>query len=156
VRGRIIFPFVAELARLDPTATPYDAEFEEPQPPGARGELPLVRVRCQVESAEYEAVRLAAAGNVPRSRLTLVFHFRDLERQGLVDPSTSDALLLPGDRLAGLYDVLGHLVQAVRTPPGLYLVEARPVGFGLLRRRPRRNLLLSTFHDRPQGLRRSS
>jgi len=41
-----------------------------------------------------------------------------------------------------------QLVQAVRTPPGLYVTEARPIGFGLHRRRPSRNLLLVSFQDR--------
>ncbi|NVJ28865.1 hypothetical protein HUW62_47535, partial [Myxococcus sp. AM011] len=62
-----------------------------------------------------------------------------------------DALIRPSDRLGALYDVTGALVQAVRTPPGLYVTEARPTGFGLHRRRPRRNLLLVTFNDRPQA-----
>jgi hypothetical protein len=39
-------------------------------------------------------------------------------------------------------------VQAVRTPPGLYVTEARPIGFGLHRRRPSRNLLFVSFQDR--------
>ena len=42
----------------------------------------------------------------------------------------------------------GELVQAVRTPPGLYATEARPIGFGLHMSRPSRNLLLVTFGDR--------
>ena len=72
----------------------------------------------------------------------------DLERLGLVDSTTGDALVRPNDRLAGLYDLGGLLVQAVRTPPGLYVVQAQPRGFGLGRGRPRRNLLLVTFEAR--------
>lgn len=90
-----------------------------------------------------------ASGNSPRSRIELVFHFADLERNGLVDAATKDSLLRPGDRLGALYDRSGELVQAIRTPPGLYVTEARPIGFGLNRARPHRNLLLVTFGDRP-------
>ena len=97
---------------------------------------------------------MLASGNAPRSQLDLVFHFKDLERLGLVDPASGDALIRPGDRLAAIYDKAGHLVQAVRTPPGLYVTEARPIGFGLSMARPRRNLLSVTFEDRQQGKRR--
>ena len=89
-----------------------------------------------------------ASGNAPRSRIDLVFHFKDLARMGLVDGDTGDALLRPGDRLGALYDKAGALVQEVRTPPGLYVTEARPIGFGLNMARPRRNLLLVAFEDR--------
>jgi len=171
VRGRLIFPFLAQVHRWDPVAmagvdpdgtgpltSGYDEDFKEPVLIDADGdgvaepfrrELPPVRVPCQVEPEAFQALRMASAGNTPKSSLDLVFHFRDLERLGLVDPITGDALIRPSDRLGGLYDVEGQLVQAVRTPPGLYVTEARPIGFGLNRRRPQRNLLLVSFEDRP-------
>jgi hypothetical protein len=162
MRGRLIFPFLAELFRLDAlsmaTIEPgYDADFKEPALLDADGdglaapfrrEHPPVRVPCQVEPEAFQALRMATAGNTPRSSFDLVFHFGDLERLGLVDPTTGDALIRPSDRLGGLYDVEGRLVQAVRTPPGLYVTESRPIGFGLNRRRPHRNLLLVSFQDR--------
>lgn len=68
-----------------------------------------------------------------------------------MDPATGDALLRVGDRLIAIRDLrTGELVQAVRTPPGLYLTEPQPQ-FGL---GGRRNLLLATFGERavgPQG-----
>ncbi len=137
--------------------TGYDPDFKEPVLIDAdddgvaernRREFPPIRVPCQVEPEAFQALRMATAGNTPKSSLDLVFHFRDLEWLGLVDPVTGDALLRPSDRLGGLYDVAGRLVQAVRTPPGLYVTEARPLGFGL-GRRPHRNLLLVSFEDRP-------
>ena len=90
------------------------------------------------------SIRLIAAD----SSFDLVFHFRDLEQLGLVDAASGDALIRPSDRLGALYARDGQLVQAVRTPPGLYVTEARPIGFGLHRRRPSRNLLLVSFQDR--------
>jgi len=168
-RGRLIMPFAAVLARLDTVGmaggTPpgYDPDFEEPvrfddADDGvgvpARRELPLVRIRCQVEPELHEDLVQAATGNAPRSRMGLIFHFADLERQGLVDQATGDALIRPGDRLVGLYDLFGAPVQVVRTPPGLFITEVRPIGFGLNRRRPRRNLLICVLEDRPQGTRR--
>ena len=107
-----------------------------------------MRVPCQVEPEAFEALRMATSGNTPRSSFELVFHFRDLERLGLVDAASGDALIRPSDRLGALYARDGQLVQAVRTRPGLYVTEARPIGFGLHRRRPSRNLLLVSFQDR--------
>ena len=73
-----------------------------------------------------------------------------------VDAASGDALIRPGDRLAAIRDLCGDLVQEVRTPPGLFVTESRPIGFGLNMARPRRNLLLVTFEDRRQGARRHS
>lgn len=162
MRGRLIFPFLAEIHRLDTTGTGpltsgYDPDFNEPvgvdsnddgigEP--VRIEHLAVRVPCQVEPKTFEQLRMFAAGNSPRSRIELVFHFRDLKQLGLVDGPTGEALVRPGDRLGALYDKAGALVQAVRTPPGLYVSEARPIGFGLHRTRPSRNLLLVAFEDR--------
>ena len=75
---------------------------------------------------------------------------------GLVDTASGDALVRVGDRLGAIRDLAGAIVQAVRTPPGLYVTEAKPIGFGLFMPRPRRNLLLATFEDRetaaPRGV----
>ena len=171
MRGRLIFPLLAQLHRLETaamaaagpdgaggSASGYDEDFREPVLVDADGdgvaepfrrEYPPLRIPCQVEPEAFEALRMTAAGNAPRSALELVFHFRDLERLELVDAASGDALVRPGDRLGGLYDIEGRLVQAVRTPPGLYVTEARSIGFGLNRRRPTRNLLLVSLQDRP-------
>lgn len=170
MRGRLIHPFLAELAQLDtaataadpdgsgPLASGYDVDFKEtvliPTESGrradARRENAPIRVPCQVEVAAFEALQAFAAGNSPNSRLLLVFHFRDLERKGLVDPTTGEALLRVNDRLVGIYDLTGRLIQRVRTPPGLYATEVQPQSFGL---GLARNLLLVTFDEREQSVR---
>jgi hypothetical protein len=171
MQGRLIRPLLAELGQLDPVATAsdpggagsltsgYDPDFQETvllptsRGPGqaARREKPPIRVPCQIEVQAFDELAELATGNSPRSRLVLVFHFADLERLGLVDPHTGDALLRVGDRLIAIRDRrTGDLVQAVRTPPGLYLTEPQPE-FGL---GGRRNLLIATFGERalgPQG-----
>jgi len=160
--------FAAELAQLDaaataadpdgpgPLASGYDVDFQETalvQQPGgsrrdARREKPSIRVPCQVEIQAFGELTELVTGNSPRSQVVLVFHFLDLERLGLVDPSTGDALLRVGDRLAAIRDLrTDEVVQAIRTPPGLYLTEAQPQ-FGLGQRR---NLLLATFAERALG-----
>ena len=179
MRGRLIFRFLADVHRLDTSAQAledpdgagpitggYDPDFKEPvlvdlDDDGIgeriRKEHPAVRIPCQVEPDAFDALQEYASGNSPRSRLRLVFHFADLERMGLVDAASGDALVRVGDRLGAIHDLAGELVQAVRTPPGLYVTEAKPIGFGLFMPRPRRNLLLATFEDRetaaPRGVR---
>ncbi len=168
MRGRLINPFLAELAQLDtvataadpdgagPLASGYDPDFKEtvlvPAGPGsgvdARKEKPPLRVPCQVEVGAFEALQQLATGTSPNSRVTLVFHFQDLERMGLVDLASGDALLRVNDRLVAIHDLAGNLVQRVRTPPGLYATEVQPQSFGL---GLARNLLLVTFDERELG-----
>ena len=169
MRGRLIFAFLAELHRLDTLATAttppgYDDDFKEPAlldigdaiGTRARREHAPVLLPCQVESDAFDALQMFAAGLSPRTELRLVLHFAHLERAGLVDVARGTALVRVGDRLGAIYDAAGELVQAVRTPPGLYVTEARPIGFGLFMPRPRRNLLLVTFDERdtaaPRGV----
>lgn len=165
MRGRLIFAFLAELHRLGSAAVAgaglaggYDPDFKEPMlrdidgdglPEPYRLELPPVLVPCQVETEALEALRMTSSGDTPRSSLDLVFHFRDLERLKLVDPGSGAALIRPGDRLGALKTLAGELVQAIRTPPGLYVTEARPSGFGLRRGHSSRNLLVVSFQDHP-------
>lgn len=171
MRGRLIFAFLAQLFRLDTRATAaldpdgagpltsgYDDDFKEGVLVDRDGdgigervrvEHPPLQIPCQVEPAEFEALGMFPSGNAPRSKLTLLFHFKDLERMGLVDAATGDALVRPGDRLGAILDRTGVLVQAIRTPPGLFVTEARIGGFGFGLLRPHRNLLLVSFSDRP-------
>jgi hypothetical protein len=79
-----------------------------------------------------------------------VFHFRDLERTGLVDAATGEARLRINDRLVAIHTLHGELVQAIRTPPGLYATEVQPQSFGL---GLSRNLLLVTFDEREIAVR---
>jgi hypothetical protein len=173
MRGRLVHPFAAELARIDyagtagdpdgtlPLASGYDPDFQETVllatgPRGrtdARRELPPVRLPCQVEVGAFEVMQQLEGGDSPDSRILLVFHFRDLEQHGLVNPSTGAALLGVNDRLVAIYDLHGSLVQAIRTPPGLYATRVEPQSFGL---GGARNLLIVTFEDREVSARSAS
>lgn len=166
VRGRLLYPFLAQLCCLErgtgatPTQPMFDPDFKEPilvdrDGDGVgereRAELPPVLVPCQVEPGTFEQMRISPSGRTPRSSLDLVFHFRDLERLELVDAATGLSLIQAGDRLGGIYDQDERLVQLVRNPPGLFVTETRPAGFGLGLRRPSRNLLMVSFSDRAVG-----
>lgn len=173
MRGRLLQVFHAEIHRLDRAlmivAPPesglgFDPDFHEPVVVDHDGdgigerrrlELPAVRIPCQVEPKTMDDVQMYAAGNSPRSKLQLVMHFRDLERLELVDPASGVARVVPGDRLGALQTRGGELVQRFIDPPGLFVTEARPIGWGLHTTRPRRNLLLVTFEDRQQAVGRT-
>lgn len=164
-RGRLIFPFIAVIRRLDTSATEavagggYDPDFRTTKRtyPGnigaresTRRELAPVQVRCQVEMGRWEAQRQVASGNAPDTQLTTVIHFRELEGLGLVHTATGDALFRVGDRLESILRLRdGALVQAVRLPQSLYATEVQPAAFGIGRER---NLLVITWDERPQGL----
>jgi hypothetical protein len=162
MRGRLIQRFKAQIARLDTTATRsggyYDDVFREvtmtdtdgdgigePQ----RQEHADDIVPCQVGSRAWEALQAHDLGNVPQTELILRFHFKDLERLSLVDATSGEALIHVGDRLVATLDYrTGEVVQAIRTPPGLYVQRADPSGWGISMSRPRRNLLRVTWNER--------
>lgn len=163
MRGRLIFPLLAEIARVDRDAMVLgapgiDPDFHEPvilapapdaMGPLARRELAPIRVPCQIEPESLEALHMTGAGDEPQSRVQLVLHFRDLEQRGLIDASTGRAAIAPGDRVSGFYDQAGALIEAV----DLYVVEARPLAFGFGLLRPRRNLLLLVLEPRASSVR---
>jgi hypothetical protein len=169
LRGRLIWPVVARFARLSlsgtaadpdgagPLTTGYDPDFRAPVAvhaggsqvgTPARAELADLDLDVQVEDQAWEALREMRTGDAERVEMSLVIHFRQLERLGLVDATTGDALAPRiGDRLKSLHrkGTLA-LIQAVPTPPGLYVVEAQPRSHGLSG--GTRNLLVVTLRER--------
>jgi hypothetical protein len=161
MRGRLIFQFMAELARLDTnaieTAGDYDHTFREVIKvdtdndgigESQRKEYAHDMVPCQVEPQTWETLRAHDLGNNVEIDVALVFHFRDLERLSLVQSDGNPAIHV-GDRLVAIWNRAGSVkVQDVRTPPGLYVTESNPIGYGLDVLAPSRNLLLVTFQQR--------
>lgn len=159
MRGRLIIPFWAELAQLDIAATRaaggYDDVWRTTKSTYAGGvvtskrvEKATIRLPCQVEVGSHGRQVQTAGGNLPDSRFQLVFHFKDLEDAGLVDVATGNPLLVVDDRLVAIYDRSGALTQTFPNPPGLFATEVQPREYGL---GSKRNLLLITYEDRPQG-----
>jgi len=169
IRGRLIFPFIAEISQLDLSGTAadpdgagaltsgYDDLLQAPVrvPDGTitgstaeKYVTPTTKLKVQVEDQAWEALRMMRTGDSPNTEVVLVFHFRDLEAAGLVDATTGDALVpRKGDRLISIRRKADDsLVQAVSYPPGLYCIEAQPRSYGLTGLR--RNLLVCTFRDR--------
>lgn len=163
--GRLIFPVVARLHRVDPIATAaspgVDEDFAELRPLDTdgdqvadvgRGEHPAQALLCQVEPGEQEAVALTPGGDVPRTRLVLVFSTVHLQRHGLYDRATGRLDLRAGDRLSELVSLVGTPLWRPRVGAGLYLTEARLTSWGLGRIAVPR-LVQATFEDRPQARR---
>ncbi len=172
MRGRLIFVFTAEIAQLDtagtaadpdmtgPLTSGYDPDFREPvrvPDSSARGSHSArkeitVRVPCQVDTKKGDLLQQLAAGAAPARSLTMLFHFADLERLGLVDVATGEAKIRINDRLVAVYDRAGAvLVQAWPDPAGMYATSSEPISFGLSG--GRRNLLRVVFAPREQGSR---
>ena len=170
-RGRLIFPFLGRIARLDPASTStdpdgttgplesgYDDDFREPAriadgTPGgrsARVEREPIDIPMQVEDEDWKTLSMEANGNDPSTTIIAAFHFADLERMGLVDRETGDALCpVIGDRLIGIVNARTKQIEML--PPDVYCVQALPRSFGL--GGGRRNLLVATFRERGKGIR---
>lgn len=168
-RGRLIFPFVVELAQLDTSATEqdpdgigslttgYDHVFREPvkvapSPTAQVGETArkesIVQVRAQIEPDQFERLSAMMSGDAAQGRFVIILHFADLERAQLVDRATGEALLYKRDRIVRILTTKGALVRTIPCDPGLYCVEVQDRGFG-----PggRRNLLLMAFESRDRS-----
>lgn len=176
-RGRLIHPFLAEIARLDtrktardpdmagPLTSGYDDVFMEPElipPPAntlgavrgedARKEHKPILIPCQVEVENFEFLQTMLSARTPGNRIAVILHFRDLERLRLIDPVTKEALIRVNDRLISVRRKWTRKVlQAFENPPGLFATEVRPISWGLSS--AHRNLLLVLFEDREQSVR---
>jgi len=175
VRGRLINPFKARIARLDTVTTAadpdgagelesgYDPDFKEtvyvPNPNGgagitARTEHAPILIPCQVEVGTYDVQAMGAGGNDPDGRIVLVYHFELLELMGLVHAPTGQALLRPNDRLLSIHryddESLIQSFEPADAPVGGYFcVEAQPQSFGLSG--GYRNLLLCSYVNKDRG-----
>ena len=168
-RGRLIFPFLVEIAQLDTTGTNadpdaggpltsgYDPDFREARilptsdrvGASARKEKTAIKVAGQFGSTDaFLKLQMLATGNTGSTGFVVLFHFADLEAAGLVD-AAGNATIKVGDRMVAVYRYDdGALIQKIKTSPGAYVTEAAPI-FGL---NSERNLLQVTFKSRDQGL----
>jgi len=168
MRGRLIWPMLAEIAQLDTAATAgdpdgagplesgYDDEFRTVRivPPASGSERgtsarkeTLVRLPVQVEPEIFEQLQMMTTGNSPGSLLRLTFHYRDLEAAGMIEAGTNRSKLHIDDRLHAIRDYrTGALVELVPNPPGLFATQVQSRSFGLSSLK--RNLLLMTFEQR--------
>lgn len=163
MRGRLIQRFLAELKRLD-TATQasagnFDDIFRTPKKSDASGDGhgSVIRtehdsdiIPCQVASPRYENRKQTDMGNDPDSEITLYFHAKDLESEGLFDSTTGRPLIQVGTRLVALLDKKTQST-VLSYPDGLFCEESTPVGWGLNMARPKRNLVKAIFRRREKA-----
>lgn len=97
-----------------------------------RREMDPVRVPCQVETSTFGDLREGFTGNLPQSRVQLVFHRADLESLGLLDPITKNVVLKIGDRIEKLekHGSPGTVVAALPGKDGLFIREILPASWG--------------------------
>ena len=176
-RGRLIFPFIVDIAQLDTAATAADPDgagpatsgfdpwFREPivvEPTDDTSDAgdpvrveTTVQLLAQIEPEEMDRVEMMVTGRAPAWRLTAIFHYADLEAVGMVDATTGRPLLRsPGDRLAAIrHKDTKALIEEIPRVPGLYAKEVRSIGFGL---GTSRNLLLVVFEERAISTERTS
>lgn len=172
-RGRLIWPQIAVIYQLDTVATaadpdgggplttgydvdlgdviPYDAGAPAVRVSSRKEKATPVRLPVQVEPDSYDNTQQVAQGNTLEREVSLVAHFDDLKKLGLVDLATGLPKLYRGDRLAEIrHKKTNALIMKVELPHGLYLEETRPISFGLSG--GDRNLLLLRFSSRSQGV----
>ena len=164
-RGRLIWPHVAVIGRIDTAATDaidppgpptdgYDPIFSEPRAFGeedarqvARAEI-ITRIPCQLEPDFLERVQALSNGQNMDGDAKIVLHFRNIEGQGLLD-ADNEPVFQKGDRLYEIrHEDTNALINRVPDPPGLYLVSWF-YAYGLSGRD--RNLMILGFNERRQG-----
>lgn len=161
-RGRLIFPKLIEIARLDTaaieTASDYDHTFGEIRASnrnavGQARTVPrqevMVRVQAQIETDAYQRLAQSGLGAVPGSRMACVLFAPELEEKGLLDPVTRQCLLKNTDRLHAIYELDETLIITIVDPPGLYANQVQPTGFGF--GAGGYNLVEMLFEARPHG-----
>lgn len=173
-RGRLVFPFLVELAPLDTLATQadpdgagpltsgYDDDFREPVMvsqgatdqvgTSARVEGTPIQIKAQIEPDQFEKLEAMISGQSPESNtFRVVMHYKDLETLGLVG-ADGRATINKSDRLTRILNLDGVLVETIPDPPGLYVHQIMSRGWGLGGSIPTRNLLFVDFQERSQSV----
>lgn len=173
MRGRLINPFLVDIAQLDTAATAgdpdgggdltsgYDDVFGEvvkvPDADkeggaSARKEGAIIQLPCQVENDLTAQQAQLLSGNAGEFIFRLVFHFEDLEAGGYVDANGRSTIGL-NDRIVALRTC--PEAELIRTflvaEGGAYITHALDRSYGLSG--GARNLLVCYVQEREQGLR---
>lgn len=158
-RGRLIFPLLADVYRLDLAAInaagSFDTVYKEikltPTSDGIgsslRLEMAVVQIPVQFEPGSLRRLHEVANGDLSTGRVIGVMHFVDLEALSLVHSTTGVSLIKKGDRLGALRKLDGTLIETIENPPGLFVTEAMPI----TALSGDRNLLQITFMSREAG-----
>jgi len=167
-RGRLLNWFLVDLKLLDPASTDgpisvgtaqvldsgYDPVFRRTRkiPDGTwqgadAKQYTTETLKAQVAHDQFDNLTALINGNELQHKLALLFHFKDLERVGMVDVVTGVAKLRVNAQLMAYRDRKSKLIQDT-SMNGIYAIECRTVGFGL---GESRNLLMVRFECRVHG-----
>ena len=145
MRGRIIQKFVCVLRRLDPAATAavpgggFDPVFNEVIPVDdgtqlgspSRREQAALRLTCQLDRDPRLGMDLLTrGGHQDSSTLVIVLFMQELENMGLLGADGKPEIQ-SGDRVEEIQDRHGNTMLAFPEPPGMFVHEAAPQGYGL-------------------------
>lgn len=135
MRGRLIFPFYAEIAQLDTVAIDaagdYDPVYRTVRKVDTDGDgigetqvkyKATYLIPVQIEDRKYGDLDMTKFGNVPEHDMVLVMHFKDLERLAMI-ASDGSPNVRPGDKLVAIKNKHGATVRTIDPP--LYVIEAR-------------------------------
>lgn len=111
-----------------------------------RQEQDPIFLPCQIHTTDFDKLQQLSDGNSPKTRVDVLVARKDLVAAGKVDVATGEPLIRSSDRLVSIRDSLLNVVHAIRTPPGLYVVEVKPQ-FGIARGG---DFFVFTFADREQ------
>ena len=137
MRGYLLQPHLVGYRPLDLSGSSYDDVFNEPAlsdngtQTGASGRVEgaELRVPAQFNERFFEALQMLDSGDTPDGDIVVTHHDKDLTRLGLIDADKRPTIK-KGDRLASIYRKRGQLLLTVRNPPGLFVTEVRPSGWG--------------------------
>jgi len=150
MRGRLINPYQAVFAILDPDNTTYDPDYREPI--GDRAEIDYT-IPCQVEPGTWYRKQFGYSGLEQDGETALILHFKHLEQLGLVNSNGSPIITIES-RLKTISRQDGTLVREYVNPPGMYVVDVRDESFGLqVRGNSHRNLYFLLLSPRKRSKR---
>lgn len=166
-RGRLIFPVVCEVARIDVETTRTASGFDDvlgqprrastsglPEKGTPRGDLATayflpVRLLGQIENGLAKLTTyqqgMAQTGNQPKFKVQVVYHYDQLEQGGLV-ASDGHVKMRSGDRLLAAYTLAGTKICDFEDA---YATRIDDTSFGLSAQT--RNLCIVTYESRVKG-----
>ncbi len=164
-RGRLIWPCLATISRINTPSTEanaiggqprgYDRVWREPvetsEGEDSRVYFPPDVVQCQVRSefGAYDKEDPYPDGRRLQYQLKIILHYKELEHKQLIGPD-GGSVFQPSDRLDFVHRTNGQLLKDFTKSP-LYCIQAQDRSFGL--DGLNRNLLMLYFDDRLRGYR---
>ena len=158
--GDLLFPEIAVLRFLDTNAQEvagdFDPDYREPRIPDSnanqlgkavRTEQPEFKIRAQVATITHQRLAQQEHGGAQDTpNLELTFHFRDLDKLGLLESDGRPKIQI-GTRVARIENKAGKVLFDYPLPEGMFITATRHSGHML----GQANLWVCTLADRRQA-----